>query len=271
MKEIKAKSKAQKRSKKLGTSKFRLVLSSVSMVRAILCQIKGREFKSAHWRDTRITYMMKNQVDRREPRSLIFTTKSREGLERLAILSPGSSPKLNYLSFGNLKPKRQILGTFLSKEHILNFYEDKTDSKVYWSLNKVSDSNPSEFMSIQPKQPYASQGTDSWFHIESLPINDYGDRLLSMGRGAIQLYRFKKDEDKIESFGEAGSLEISKKGGELKSSIFVRTEEGVYVVAASGYKWSEEDTNSGYHLALYKLNFKTSADFTSANTNGAVV
>ena len=276
MKQTNKKFKSQKVKEVVYYKRFKLVLSSLYLARVILgnrndlgdgTNPRERIYKSATVANTNFTYMMKAHANDRGL-SPIVTVKASDGPQRLASFSKDDPLQLKYLTFPDLGSGNQLIGTYLSSEHILSFYEDQEDGKAYWSLNKVNSQNPLTFNTIQSKQAFPSQGTDSSFQIDTLPLLDDSsdDLLIFMGRGALELYTFRKNLDKIESLGKSASFSHSDPKYEIRSPIFVMVDEGIYIVGASGYKWSQEDPKSGYHLTLLMIDHSTESQHFSLKT-----
>ena len=177
---------------------------------------------------------------------------------RLAFLKPNQSPSLDYINFTR-KYYTMELGVFLSKDHLITVERDIQNSSRTWSLHKAMLTKEGvKFEASQSGLPFPDEGKYTKVHLSILEIQESGDRLISIGCGSIQLFRFEKLKGEVFRYPRAGFYSHSDKNIEIDKPILLRTEEGVFIASAFGNK--SAGATIGNNIGLYKVNFRGKGD-----------
>ena len=129
-----------------------------------------------------------------------------------------------------------------------------------WVLLKKEKETPPTFRVIQNTEHTSERGL-RWARFQILEIGDnLEDRLVILCKHDFQLYRFDKGREKLISYGIQGYFSHIEEKVQIERPIFMKSDDGIFVVAADGYQYDKDDENSGYRLGTYRLNFRDEGD-----------
>ena len=246
----------------------KLVKNWLGLVTALSYQLSCvkavRRITQYRLKDVKIANLVKNEIDTHPSLTVIGRTYDAE----LYSIPSDDVSKASALQFFDLESKKFEntvfwKGIYLSPNHMILGLFNQIAGKMGYSLMKSNPQEPLKFTQIQKSEEVVRKGSDTLSDIIAMETgigDSKQDRLVIVYDGAFQILRFHHKNQKITSFGQSGFYTHKDEKMQIQDLIILPAEEAIYAIGGLGYKMTDEDKESGFEAATFKINFSAKGD-----------
>ena len=253
--------KDKKRQKQSKLRALKLILLSSLLIKSTLT-LKRREYY--RFSDSKLSTVFIDHMDKYpslRPIVWAYTTTA-----TLRAISSDIPPKPEVVQIfeedgkvGRAKYYHRI--AYLSEDTMVLAFKDYDIGTRVFALGKNTKEEPYNFRIIGPKKLLKQHDKDPVFPaLKTTDIPNSEDKILLISAGVIQLYRYKKKENTIVSYGDAGYHKRTKTSKtNIHNQLLMWSHDGLYIIGSTGYgDYSRSLTESGWAAAVYKVSFDES-------------